>query len=42
MFDNLHFNRGEWHMLSNETGESLLIVEIQYGSECNEADIERK
>ena len=42
MFDNLHFNRGEWHMLSNETGESLRIVEIQYGSECNEADIERK
>ena len=42
MFDNLHFNRGEWHMLSNESTESLRIVEIQYGSECSEDDILRK
>ena len=42
MFDNLHFNRGEWHMLSNESKEPLRIVEIQYGSECSEDDILRK
>jgi len=42
MFDNLHIQKNDWHMLSNETNESLRIVEIQYGSECNEADIERK
>ena len=42
MFDNLHFNRGEWHMLANESTESLRIVEIQYGSECSEDDILRK
>jgi len=42
MFDNLHIKRGDWHMLSNETNESLRIVEIQYGSECIEDDIERK
>ena len=42
MFDNLHFNRGEGHMLSNESTESLRIVEIQYGSECSEDDILRK
>lgn len=42
MFDNLHIPRGQWHQLSNETDESLRIVEIQYGSECSEADILRK
>lgn len=42
MFDNLHIPQGTWHMLSNETTESLRIVEIQYGSECVETDIERK
>jgi len=42
MFDNLHIKRGDWHMLSNESTESLRIVEIQYGSECSEDDILRK
>ena len=42
MFDNLHIKRNDWHMLSNESAESLRIVEIQYGSECSEDDILRK
>jgi cytidyltransferase-like protein len=33
--------RGEWHQLKNETAEPLKIVEIQYGSLCDESDIER-
>jgi D-beta-D-heptose 7-phosphate kinase/D-beta-D-heptose 1-phosphate adenosyltransferase len=31
----------EWHQLANETTEPLQIVEIQYGSDCKEEDIER-
>jgi D-beta-D-heptose 7-phosphate kinase/D-beta-D-heptose 1-phosphate adenosyltransferase len=42
IFDNLHIERNQWHMLTNETNESLRIVEIQYGNSCSEADIERK
>ena len=42
MFDNLHIDRNEWHMLSNEDKEPLRIVEIQYGESCTEDDIERK
>lgn len=30
-----------WHQLANETNEPLQIVEIQFGTECNEEDIER-
>ena len=33
---------GEWHRLSNPYNEPCRIVEIQYGSECVEVDIERK
>lgn len=32
---------GTWHQLSNETDEPLRIVEIQYGENCMEEDIER-
>jgi cytidyltransferase-like protein len=32
---------GEWHQLSNPYNEPLRIVEVQYGLECNEDDIER-
>ena len=42
VYDNLHIGVGEWHMLSNETGNPLRIVEIQYGETCQESDIERK
>lgn len=32
----------EWHQLVNERDEPIKIVEIQYGRECIEDDIERK
>lgn len=32
----------EWHQLTNPHNEPCRIVEIQYGSECDEEDIERK
>lgn len=32
----------EWHMLSNNTNSSLKIIEIQYGVNCDESDIERR
>lgn len=34
--------RNQWHMLCNETEEPLKLIEIQYGSNCVEEDIERK
>ena len=42
IFDTLHIEKGEWHMLKNETESPLRIVEIQYGESCTEDDIERK
>ena len=33
--------QGDWHQLYNESSEDLVIIEIQYGSETNEQDIER-
>lgn len=30
-----------WHQLANETDQPLQIVEIQYGADCKEEDIER-
>lgn len=38
----LHIDLGQWHMLANETDSILKIVEIQYGENCIEEDIERK
>ena len=38
----LHIPVGMWHQLSNETDKPLKIVEIQYGENCVEEDIERK
>lgn len=35
-------HKGEWHQLTNNFNEPLKVVEIQYGSLCDEADIERK
>jgi cytidyltransferase-like protein len=37
----LHIPKTQWHMLANETSEPLKIVEIQYGTNCVEEDIER-
>jgi D-beta-D-heptose 7-phosphate kinase/D-beta-D-heptose 1-phosphate adenosyltransferase len=38
----LHISRQQWHMLANETDKPLQVVEIQYGTNCIEEDIERK
>jgi D-beta-D-heptose 7-phosphate kinase/D-beta-D-heptose 1-phosphate adenosyltransferase len=38
----LHIDNMEWHMLANETDKPLQVVEIQYGKNCVEEDIERK
>jgi cytidyltransferase-like protein len=39
-----HFwvDQGLWHQLRNNTNEPLKIVEIQYGTACDEQDIERQ
>jgi len=37
----LHIPNNRWHMLANETDKPLKIVEIQYGTNCVEEDIER-
>jgi len=41
-FSNLHIKKTEWHQLVNETDQPLKIIEIQYGDNCIEEDIERK
>lgn len=41
-FSMIHIKENEWHQLVNETSEPLKIVEIQYGEECIEEDIERR
>jgi mannose-1-phosphate guanylyltransferase/mannose-6-phosphate isomerase len=33
---------GEWHQLSNDTDQPLRLIEIQYGTDCAEEDIERR
>tara|TARA_B100000902_G_scaffold295531_1_gene282348 strand:+ start:1602 stop:2369 length:768 start_codon:yes stop_codon:yes gene_type:complete len=38
----LRIDEGEWHQLANETDKPVKIVEIQYGENCVEEDIERK
>lgn len=32
----------KWHQLINDTDDPLKIIEIQYGIDCNESDIERR
>ncbi len=39
---NIHIQKSQWHQLCNPTNEPLKIIEIQYGSDCKEEDIERK
>jgi len=41
-FRSLHIGKQEWHQLCNETDKPLKIIEIQYGDNCIEDDIERK
>ena len=40
--DQLHVAVQEWHQLTNPHEHPLKIVEIQYGEQCIEEDIERK
>jgi D-beta-D-heptose 7-phosphate kinase/D-beta-D-heptose 1-phosphate adenosyltransferase len=40
-FQHIHIAREEWHQLCNETDQPLRVVEIQYGVNCVEEDIER-
>ena len=41
-FQHIHINRQEWHQLCNESVQPLKIIEIQYGEQCIEEDIERR
>jgi cytidyltransferase-like protein len=34
--------KNQWHMLCNETDQPIKLIEIQYGDNCVEEDIERK
>ena len=40
-FESLHILNKEWHQLCNESDYPLKVVEIQYGDNCIEDDIER-
>jgi len=40
-FQHIHIDREQWHQLCNETDQPLRVVEIQYGVNCVEEDIER-
>jgi mannose-6-phosphate isomerase-like protein (cupin superfamily) len=33
---------GQWHRLSNPFSSPCRLIEIQYGDQCEEYDIERK
>lgn len=35
-------DRNQWHMLCNETDQPLRLIEIQYGEDCQEQDIQRQ
>ena len=40
-FDQFNVNLGDWHQITNPFKEKCHIIEIQYGDECVESDIER-
>jgi mannose-6-phosphate isomerase-like protein (cupin superfamily) len=40
-FDHYLVPVGEWHQITNPFGETCHLIEIQYGEECIEDDIER-
>jgi cytidyltransferase-like protein len=40
--DELHIPVGAWHQLANDFTQPLRIIEIQYGEDCIEEDIERR
>ena len=37
----IHIKKKQWHQICNKTNEPIKIIEIQYGDNCIEADIER-
>jgi D-beta-D-heptose 7-phosphate kinase/D-beta-D-heptose 1-phosphate adenosyltransferase len=37
-----YIGREEWHQLVNKTDTPLKVIEIQFGEQCSEEDIERK
>jgi mannose-6-phosphate isomerase-like protein (cupin superfamily) len=41
-FQTLFISKNSWHQLANETDHPLKIIEIQYGDQCVEEDIERQ
>lgn len=42
LFKQETINTNEWHQLENTTDTPLRVIEIQYGTNCVEEDIERK
>ena len=40
-FQHQHITVGIWHNIKNHTDKVCKIIEIQYGTECIEEDIER-
>lgn len=41
-FDHFFVQLGQWHQIKNTSKRNTHIIEIQYGDECIETDIERK
>ena len=40
-FDRFFIKKGQWHQITNPFEETCHLIEIQYGDECVEEDIER-
>jgi mannose-1-phosphate guanylyltransferase len=38
----IFIGKNQWHMLCNETDQPLKLIEIQYGENCVEEDINRR
>lgn len=41
-YQQLRIDENEWHQLCNKQETPLKVIEIQYGEDCIEEDIERK
>ncbi len=41
VFENTWIHDNEWHQLANEESTALHLIEIQFGEDCEESDIER-
>jgi mannose-6-phosphate isomerase-like protein (cupin superfamily) len=40
--DSYHVEKTEWHQLKNPHNIPCTLIEVQYGEQCSEEDIERK